>query len=308
MTINIQRKRRPAVTTIMTDLGLYTEKMDEIDDMMDFRLECKQELLKAGYIEIGKLTFEAPEATSDTSETVVIDNEPKPEAKKNKLVRANRVTINKDRSGWFANFYRTHKFIKRIHESETSYEKPEGATALLDREQFRQYICSIANTHNINYDPINRQASAIPSKFTGDSDVMEASVNYIETQIIDWIERVEEKKQIKLILGDIIPIEVLPVTERNGGAVNPKYKSGNWAYAQCPVKVILSEVGVDNSEVELRIVTQIVSGQFKKPSMMNGKQSFTYSGLTNILKDEQELRKGEDSDNKDESGEVSEMQ
>ena len=161
------------------------------------------------------------------------------------LTRANKVTIKINGDGRYeADFYRTHKKISTVTDTETGWERPADSTKTGERESFRAYMISNAETFGILWKPEDmRNALNIRSpKYNSDSLLTTDAILLVRPDINEMVSKCKYGVALKSI--DVDRIEPKTKTGKGVplsglGIENGKYKnSGNWAWAS-PHQLVL---------------------------------------------------------------------
>ena len=210
----------------------------------------------------------------------------------NETTRANKLTVKSMDNGHLqADFYRTHRHIMTILDSETGYQPTDDTmTKTAIREEFRKYVADHADTYGIVYDPSDRRAeqNVRKAKYATQDDVIEDAIAMITPDIETFIAKMPNAEMIQ---GYAINIESLtPKTHTSKGSdlvlmgiEDGKYlSSGNLAWFDIE-GVVTMKTATD--DIYQTINLELVSGQLKKFRMtqtqwnMETRQSLVEIGL-----------------------------
>jgi hypothetical protein len=216
------------------------------------------------------------------------------------MERSNRVSIQVVEGAVTARFWRTHRMVKEIAQTETGFIPTEKLNATANRELFRAWIVEHANEYGIQYDPEDRRedSNKFPSRYTTDDMLKEWSVKICETEVRDWVNKLatEIADLGDLTLTSMTCDAIATVNVRNGKPVEPKYGNGAWAYAEMEVSANLTFTTKTGAVVPTWVIMNptLLSGQMKKPSSI-GQEGWNYTALKkSITTDLGDLLKTED--------------
>lgn len=199
------------------------------------------------------------------------------------LVRANKVTVKADANGrYVADFYRTHKQLTTVLQDDTDWEVPQDATKTGERESFRQYVIKNAEKFGIDWNPkdMRSKSNIRRPRYENDDQLISDAIAMVEPDIKEIIEKCRYDIEYGGIeVDDISPMEKTSkgVPLSGLGVIDGKYeKSGNWAWANINMNATIK---FKDSEVYYSFITQLVSGQLKKPKL-------TITAFTENIRDE----------------------
>lgn len=217
------------------------------------------------------------------------------------MERANRCTVQANKEGYVARFWRTHKELKTVTDTQAQtqgYTPDANLNSTAQRELYRAWVCKNAGLFGVEYDPEDRRTAQnmFPSKYDSDAVLNMWAVKIVGEDIQEWIGKIRGEYKVPMTITGIEADEIVPMVARKGKPVQAKYGNGNWAYATIPV-VATVEIADKESKPQYGYVTmnvELVSGQLKKPSHI-GENGYTFTGFkTELLKDiEQYLPKTE---------------
>lgn len=184
------------------------------------------------------------------------------------MTRANRVAVQSTDNGYKADFYRTHKKVATMESWETGWEADESMNKSAQREDFRRFAIEHAEEIGVEWNPadLRTEANKRVPKYEND-EILSTDVLAL---VRPSIETLEAKCPHGVSVREIEIDSIVPVgTSAKGtdlsklGVINGKYeRSGNWAWADISIVVILTK---DGQEIYYTTECQLVSGQLKKP-------------------------------------------
>jgi hypothetical protein len=204
-----------------------------------------------------------------------------------KIERANRVAITTCGDGFRADFNRTHKHIRAVDSSTTTWKPNADSNKSAQREDFRAYIVANANEHDIEWKPEDMRADSnkrIP-KYSDDAVLKDDAINLVAQDITEF----NSKCPYEVSVQDMAVDEITPMTVSPKGTkleslniFGGKYLNGNWAWATLPVCATLKSA---EQEIYVTMDVQLVSGQLKKPAHIDG-GGYTQTAWNNAIKQE----------------------
>lgn len=193
--------------------------------------------------------------------------------------RANRVSVQTIEGTFTGTFYRTHKKLITITESNTDYKRDDNQNSNEQREAFRAYLIANASDLDINYDPTKQQPSTgmvFPRQYDTDSVAMETGRDLVAPIINEWMDKIAKRTNQKITIDSIEAEAITPLDKVVNGVIDGKYeKNGCWAWAEVEV-VITVTVGQITAYAICK--PTIKSGQMSKPKSVGGFK-FTQTGL-----------------------------
>lgn len=187
--------------------------------------------------------------------------------------RANRVAITVDGDVFKADFYRTHKHVCSIKSNETKWTAPEGSNKSTQREDFRRFITHNAADIGVEWKPEDMRGAdnKRTPKYPTVEDLISDSINLISDDITEFNNKCPYETAVQDIKADNVTamdkspkgtdLSKLGIT---GGHYNG---NGNWAWATISICVTLK---VSGQEIYVSMDAQLVSGQLKKPTCIDG--------------------------------------
>lgn len=216
------------------------------------------------------------------------------------LVRANKITTSFVGGGVMqASFYKTHTKLGVIT-SEDEKVKELGYTPLVAGEgeeittsqrlaHFKEFVQGNAVQFGYTYDPVDRRTedNKFPSKYDANSFVTTA-ISVVSDKLADIVEKLQKPinsliKAKALVEGTVAKAEVTTVVDDAIVDVTENYKDGSIKYATADIKatVMLGDLG----GIEINVPMSLVSGQLKKPRLINEDKAFTMTSIKNLLID-----------------------
>lgn len=201
-------------------------------------------------------------------------------------IRANRVTVAINEDGHYvATFYRTHKQVGQVVSTETGFVPMDGVTKSTNRELFRVYVCTNSTEFGIVYDATNRQPenAQFPRAYTSEDMLAEVSTKTVYDDVNTWLEAIRSEFKQEITLSEVRIEGITGLHEYAGRVVEPRYKSGNLAYAKADLVVVLDiKDGDKDTILDADVTCQLVSGQFKKPANI-GTAKYGQPGLKSLI-------------------------
>ena len=202
-------------------------------------------------------------ATTVVTDTVEVVSTP---------IRANRISVVSDATGFTANLYRTHKQVATIHSNDTKWTPKEDTNKTADRENFRQFVMDNANLFNVNWSPIDARANdQLRCKtYPTDAILIADAINLIASDIVTMQTKNPHTALIGLPHIDIDEINPVLLSDKGYdlykmGVIDGHYeKNGNWAWADLPTTITFT---IADQEIYVTTVMQLVSGQLRKPRL-----------------------------------------
>jgi hypothetical protein len=184
------------------------------------------------------------------------------------LVRANRVAVSVVEGIYKADFYRTHKKLTTILSTETGWEADNEMNKSAQREDFRKYVVDHADSFGIEWNPADMRTdnNKRVAKYENDFVLATDTIEMLKADILTLIEKTPYDIQYKDM--DVDAIKPVLTTAKGTdlsklGVIDGKYeKSGNWAWADIDIVVILT---MADTEIYYTTTSNLVSGQLKKP-------------------------------------------
>lgn len=188
------------------------------------------------------------------------------------LTRANKLTVKVLADGTMqADFYRTHKHLLTVAQTDTAYKVDPNANKTLTREMFRQHMADHATEYGINYDPTNRQTAdnIRIAKYTTAEEVLADAAEMVQPDIKTFYGKCPWADRISHIEAVMESLTAKTTTAKGTdlatmGIEDGKYLSnGNWAWAD--IEGTITMVLLDGkTEIYVPIKLELVSGQLKK--------------------------------------------
>lgn len=177
--------------------------------------------------------------------------------------RANRVVVRTENNGYVAEFFKTHKSIAVVEQSETSWTRNKEHNSTQAREDFRTYVQNHAEEYGVAWMP-ELQSQAWERKYwkyETDEQVEEDARTLMAWTINKLADTTGYDIEVmNVTLDAIVPMDS-PLTYVEHG----KYtKNGNWAVAQVNLAVEL-RWGEEVEEIIYPI--EMRSGQLTKIKM-----------------------------------------
>ena len=176
------------------------------------------------------------------------------------MARANRVVIRTEADGYVAEFFKTHKSIATVEQSETTWVADKTHNSTQQRESFRTWVQNHAEEFGVDWMP-ELQAQAWDRhfwKYETDAQVEEDAIT-----LMGWtIKTLCEKVGLSVELGKMALDSIVPMASPLSYVENGRYtKTGNWAVAQVNLEV---RATVDGEEMDLIYPIEMRSGQLTK--------------------------------------------
>ena len=198
------------------------------------------------------------------------------------MERANRVSVAaQENGGYEARFFRTHKQVGTVDSTTTAWVADTKQNRTLQREMFRVWVCEHSAEYEIVWDPNDNRSdeNRRSPKYTTDAILQEDAANMVRADIEGFI---RDSKIAGLELKSLVGEDIVPMTKTAKGAdlsrmsiEGGKYGNGNWAWATISV---VATIGVGESEGYITMECQLVSGQLKKPTSIDG-GGYTVAGF-----------------------------
>ena len=192
----------------------------------------------------------------------------------NTNTRANKLVVKAIDNGHLqADFFKTHKHIATILDSETGFVAADGATKSAIREDFRKYVAENAETYGVTYDPTDHRTEQNSRKATykTEEDVREDAIAMVTPDIETFISKMPHSD---IVDGFTITVDSLtPKTKTSKGSdlamlgiEDGKYLSnGNLAWFDIEGTVTMTIKTPDTADtIYQTIQMELVSGQLKK--------------------------------------------
>lgn len=190
----------------------------------------------------------------------------------NNTMRANKLSVRPEGEGFIAEFYRTHVKVATINSADTVWKPIADSNKSAQREDFRQFMATVAEVFCIAYDPTDRRTddNKRMATYSTDADLSLDVVLMVQDDVQAFITKMPDSALITEI--DISVDDIRPMTHTTKGTdlttmgiYDGRYlKNGNWAWADIDVVVTLK---VGDTEIYQPIAMQLVSGQLKKMHM-----------------------------------------
>lgn len=176
------------------------------------------------------------------------------------MARANRVVVRTESNGYVAEFFKTHKSIAVVEQSETSWVADKNHNSTQQRESFRTWVQNHAEEFGVDWSP-ELQAQAWDRKYwkyETDEQVEEDAIT-----LMGWtIKSLCEKVGLEAELGKMALDSIVPVASPLSYVENGRYtKNGNWAVAQVNLEV---RATVEGEEIDIIYPIEMRSGQLTK--------------------------------------------
>ena len=202
------------------------------------------------------------------------------------MQRANRISIQTMETGYEARLFRTHKHIMTINSAETGWVPDVAQNKTLQREMFRVWICDNAATYGITWDPSDQRATTNKRspKYDSDTILTNDAMTMIQPDIEGFVAgcKLDGLNMDRMEVEDITPMTTSPKGTDLGklGILDGKYLNGNWAWAT--IRVVCTFTMPDDVEGYITMDMQLVSGQLKKPTAIDG-GGYTQTAFRNAI-------------------------
>lgn len=179
------------------------------------------------------------------------------------MARANRVVVRTEENGYVAEFYKTHKSICTVEQSETVWVADETHNATQQRESFRTWVQNHAEEFGVDWIPEYQAQSWDRHYWKYETD---AQVEEDACTLMRWtIEGLAEKTKSDLVVKEIGLDAIVPNKCDLSYIEDGKYvKNGNWAMATVNLNVLMV---LDGKEEEIIYPIEMRSGQLTKVKM-----------------------------------------
>lgn len=176
------------------------------------------------------------------------------------MARANRVVVRTENNGYVAEFFKTHKSIAVVEQSETNWVADKTHNSTQARESFRTWVQNHADEYGVDWMP-ELQAQAWDRKYwkyETDKQVEEDAIT-----LMGWtIKSLCEKVGLEVELGKMALDSIVPVASPLSYVEDGRYtKNGNWAVAQVNLEV---RATVEGEEIDIIYPIEMRSGQLTK--------------------------------------------
>ena len=196
-----------------------------------------------------------------------------------------------------ASFYKTHTKLGVIT-SEDEKVKELGYTPLVAGEgeeittsqrlaHFKEFVQSNAVQFGYTYDPVDRRTedNKFPSKYDADSFVKTA-ISVVTDKLTEIIEKLQKPINTLIKAGLLAEdttakAEITTTVDDAIVDITENYKSGSIKYATTDIKAVVTLGNLGG--IEINIPMSLVSGQLKKPRLINGDKAFTMTSIKNLL-------------------------
>lgn len=177
--------------------------------------------------------------------------------------RANRVVVRTENNGYVAEFFKTHKSIAVVEQSETNWTRNKEHNSTQAREDFRTYVQNHAEEYGVAWMP-ELQAQAWERKYwkyETDEQVEEDAY-----ELMRWtIGKLAENTGLGVAVTDVRLDAMVPQDSPLSYVENGKYtKNGNWAVATVRLAV---EMQMGDRTEEIAYDIEMRSGQLTKIKM-----------------------------------------
>lgn len=176
------------------------------------------------------------------------------------MARANRVVIRTEADQYVAEFFKTHKSICVVEQSETAWVADKTHNSTQQREAFRTWVQAHAEEFGVDWSP-EYQAQAWDRhywKYENDDQVEEDAI-----ELMAWtIRKICEGCGLEVVMGEMALDSIVPMPSNLSYVENGRYtKNGNWAVAQVNLEV---KCRIDGSEIDIIYPIEMRSGQLTK--------------------------------------------
>lgn len=179
------------------------------------------------------------------------------------MARANRVVVRTENNGYVAEFFKTHKSIAVVEQSETSWVADKTHNSTQARESFRTWVQNHAEEYGVDWIP-ELQAQAWERKYwkyETDEQVEEDAYT-----LMAWtIHRLADATEYPIEVTGVKLDAIVPMDSPLSYVENGRYtKNGNWAVATVRLAV---ELTWDDQVEEIAYDIEMRSGQLTKIKM-----------------------------------------
>lgn len=213
------------------------------------------------------------------------------------LARVNKITTSFIGGGVMqASFYKTHSKLGSVKSddekvAELGYQplvagEGEEITSSQRLAHFKEFIQSNAVQFGYTYDPVDRRTDGnkFPSKYDKVT-FAETAIRVVTDKLAEIVEKLGKPvasliKAKALAEGTVAGAEVVTTVDDIEVNITEEYKNGSIKYADANVEAIITLGG---EGIKINVPMALVSGQLKKPKLINDDKAFTMTSIKNLL-------------------------